>query len=309
VTAYSDIVATRGGAREFHDQPPSKLPDLGRGSRTYLAGPMRGVELYNFPAFDLAAASLRARGYIVVNSAEHDRELGFDPECSLVGFDLEAAFQWDFESLLACDGIALLEGWEDSIGARVEQSVAVLTGKWALHQVLGGWSSDGSDMFWSSRPVPWRAARCRGAGAAEDTVDSWGARALALDKAIGEAVGGPVPKPRPYRVGEERITDPETGGQKGAKSAKLGAIDPLALKELAEVAGMGEEKYARFNFAKGYPWSLSADAAFRHLLAFLDGEDNDPESGLSHAAHFAWHGLCLTTFAKRGLGTDDRIGL
>jgi hypothetical protein len=303
------VTSCRGGAREFHGQLVSKQPDLGRGSRTYLAGPMRGVNLYNFPAFDAAAENLRARGYIVTNPSEHDRELGFDPSSTLVDFDLEAAFQWDFESLLACDGIALLEGWEDSIGARAEQAVAVLTGKWALHQVLGGWSSDGSDMFWSSRPVPWRSsspapdpvvAHSRAGDAwqyrAEDTADSWGARALALDKAIGVAVG------------ETRITS-ETGGQKGAKSAKLGAIDPLALKELAEVAGMGEEKYARFNFAKGYPWSLSIDAAFRHLLAFLDGEDNDSESGLSHAAHFAWHGLCLTTFAKRGLGTDDRIGL
>ena len=42
------------------------------------------------------------------------------------------------------------------------------------------------------------------------------------------------------------------------------------------------------------------------LLAFLDGEDRDPESGLLHTAHIAWHGLALTAFLLRGVGTDDR---
>ena len=48
------------------------------------------------------------------------------------------------------------------------------------------------------------------------------------------------------------------------------------------------------------------NAAFRHLLAFLSGEDRDEESGYLHAAHFAWHGLALTSFVLRGVGTDDR---
>jgi hypothetical protein len=109
------------------------------------------------------------------------------------------------------------------------------------------------------------------------------------------------------RATEVRIIDPETGGAKGQKQTRLGALDPLALKALGDVAGMGEEKYDRFNFAKGYAWSLSVDALFRHLLAFLDGEDTDPESGLPHTAHVAWHGLALTTFLLRGRGTDDRI--
>ena len=104
---------------------------------------------------------------------------------------------------------------------------------------------------------------------------------------------------------EERITS-ATGGQKGRKSARLGGADPQALMELAEVYGMGEGKYARYNYLLGYQWSLSVDALFRHLLAFLDGEDTDPESGLLHTAHVAWHALTLTSFQKRGLGTDDR---
>lgn len=106
---------------------------------------------------------------------------------------------------------------------------------------------------------------------------------------------------------EVRVTDPETGGQKGQKLAQLGALDPLALMEVAEVAGFGGQKYERYNFAKGYKWSLSYDALQRHLHLFWAGENRDKESGLFHLAHAAWHCLALLTFYLRGKGTDDRF--
>ena len=105
---------------------------------------------------------------------------------------------------------------------------------------------------------------------------------------------------------ETRYTDPTTGGQKGQKIAQLGALEPKALMEVAKVAGFGATKYDRYNFLKGYPWSLSYDAMQRHLHAFWAGEDQDPESGLYHLAHAGWHCLALLAFKLRGLGTDDR---
>ena len=102
------------------------------------------------------------------------------------------------------------------------------------------------------------------------------------------------------------MTDLETGGQKGVKLAQLGALDPLAVTRLAEAAGYGAEKYDTHNFLRGYPYSWSFNAMIRHALAFWNGEDNDPESGLPHMAHVAWHALCLISFTTRGLGTDDR---
>lgn len=107
-------------------------------------------------------------------------------------------------------------------------------------------------------------------------------------------------------TGEVRYTDPGTGGQKGKKLAQLGAVDPNALMEVAKVAGFGAEKYDRYNFLKGYPWSLSYDAMQRHLHAYWSGQVRDPESGLPHLAHAAWHCLALLAFQVRGLGTDDR---
>lgn len=103
------------------------------------------------------------------------------------------------------------------------------------------------------------------------------------------------------------FTDPKTGGMKGQKLAELGAIDPASLMELAKVAGYGTEKYDRLNYLKGYNWSLSYDAMQRHLMAFWNGESIDPESGLHHLAHAAWHCLTLMSFDDRDLGTDDRF--
>jgi hypothetical protein len=106
---------------------------------------------------------------------------------------------------------------------------------------------------------------------------------------------------------ELRVTDPKTGGQKGQKDCQLGAVDPLALIELGKVAGFGAKKYARANYLKGYAWSLSIDALFRHILAMASGEDVDEESGRLHSACAQWHCAALTSFKLRGLGTDDRL--
>ena len=40
----------------------------------YIAGPMRGVEEYNYPAFDRQAAALEKQGWQVINPAEMDRD-------------------------------------------------------------------------------------------------------------------------------------------------------------------------------------------------------------------------------------------
>ena len=106
---------------------------------------------------------------------------------------------------------------------------------------------------------------------------------------------------------EVRVTGPTTGGQRGQKPAQLGALAALALLEVGKVAGFGATKYSTFNFVRGYAWRLSLDANVRHLLEFWNGEDRDPEFGLLHTAHAAWHGLTLTTFLLRSRGTDTRI--
>lgn len=108
-----------------------------------------------------------------------------------------------------------------------------------------------------------------------------------------------------YPVTETRVTSP-TGGEKGQKRAQLGALDPTALLRVAEAAGYGTEKYARYNYMRGYDWSLSFDAMQRHLLQFWAGENYDDESGLLHLAHAGWHCLALIHFMTFHPDFDDR---
>lgn len=107
---------------------------------------------------------------------------------------------------------------------------------------------------------------------------------------------------------EKMNTDPNTGGMKASKPSQIGFIDPQALMTLGEVAGMGAEKYDKFNYLKGFDWSLCYNAMMRHAQAFWNGEDLDPESGLPHISHAAWQALALLSFYQRNLGTDDRPG-
>jgi hypothetical protein len=86
-----------------------------RANRLYLAGPMTGIEDFNFPAFHDMGAKLRALGYIVENPAEHGVVDG------AVWADYMA---YDLTRLGLCGIIALLPGWEKSQGARLEVLIA-----------------------------------------------------------------------------------------------------------------------------------------------------------------------------------------
>lgn len=65
--------------------------------------------------------------------------------------------------------------------------------------------------------------------------------------------------------------------------------DPFTLMDLAPVCDVwvyGLKKYAAFNWAKGQPMSVPMGCAMRHVIAYLDGEAVDPESGCHHLAHY-----------------------
>jgi len=104
----------------------------------YLAGPMRGYEKYNFPAFEAAAKHLRELGYDIVSPHELDskeiREEALRSETGLIGESGKIGGETAGE-ILARDvriliddlnGIIFLPGWERSTGARLEAFVGLL---------------------------------------------------------------------------------------------------------------------------------------------------------------------------------------
>lgn len=62
-------------------------------------------------------------------------------------------------------------------------------------------------------------------------------------------------------------------------------LDPKFLQAIAEVLTYGAEKYDAHNWRQGIDTDRLYGALQRHLNAFWDGEDIDPESGHHHLAH------------------------
>lgn len=87
---------------------------------------------------------------------------------------------------------------------------------------------------------------------------------------------------------------------------RMDLIPPEALEALGDVLGFGAKKYADRNWEKGLDWSRPYGAALRHLVAWQKGEDTDPESGLPHLEHALCCVTFLVTYARRGVGKDDR---
>lgn len=115
--------------------------------KIYLAGPMRGYENFNFPAFDFAANKLREEGHTIFSPADRDRNIhgqglennktGDEAEAEkAVGFSLRDALADDIGWICHhADAIALLPGWTSSKGAMAEFATASALG---LTQIILG---------------------------------------------------------------------------------------------------------------------------------------------------------------------------
>lgn len=86
----------------------------------------------------------------------------------------------------------------------------------------------------------------------------------------------------------------------------LNLLSTEAMNQTAAVLKFGAQKYAEHNWRNGFTWGRPLAAAMRHLTAFNDGEDKDPESGLSHLAHAACCIMFLLEFEKTHPELDDR---
>jgi hypothetical protein len=104
--------------------------------RIYLAGPMRGIPNFNFPAFAAGAALLRVQGHEVFSPAERD-ENRHNPRMfkgtgditkieGKKGFSLREVLGADLDWIAKnADAVVLLPGWEFSKGAQAERALAI----------------------------------------------------------------------------------------------------------------------------------------------------------------------------------------
>lgn len=78
------------------------------------------------------------------------------------------------------------------------------------------------------------------------------------------------------------------------------------LEEELKVWMFGAKKYSAHNWRKGMPTTRGFNALMRHLTAYMNGEDNDPESGISHLAHAACCLKMMQHTAKYHPSLNDR---
>lgn len=96
---------------KYHD--PQDIAPKGPVRKLYLSGPMSGYPHCNYPLFNGTANQLRNVGYEVVNPAEDAH-----------GPSYRELLKGDILELLECDGVATLDGWWESTGARLEVQIA-----------------------------------------------------------------------------------------------------------------------------------------------------------------------------------------
>tara|TARA_R110000744_G_scaffold41270_2_gene93339 strand:- start:189 stop:566 length:378 start_codon:yes stop_codon:yes gene_type:complete len=104
----------------------------------YVAGPMRGYEDFNFPAFDRQARILSKQGWTVINPAEMDRQDGlpcsepmeFDPSVNYEDREfMRDALKRDMTFICNdCTAIYMMSNWESSRGAKAEYHLAKALG-------------------------------------------------------------------------------------------------------------------------------------------------------------------------------------
>ena len=84
-----------------------------------------------------------------------------------------------------------------------------------------------------------------------------------------------------------------------------------SVEEILKVLEFGKVKYSSWNWAtgEGFKYTRVFNSLLRHLFSWIRGEDNDPESGLSHLAHAGCNVFFLLYYVKnkhKYTTNDDR---
>lgn len=96
------------------------------------------------------------------------------------------------------------------------------------------------------------------------------------------------------------------GAKHDYEKVRVELLSSVALTEMAKALTFGAKKYEAWNWAKGISYTRVLGASLRHLLAYMSGEDKDPETGLSHIAHLACNCMFILHYEKFRTEFDDR---
>lgn len=107
-------------------------------------------------------------------------------------------------------------------------------------------------------------------------------------------------------ITESSVSSVEKAVRYNQGKIRFDLVPSEVIEAYAAIATYGAGKYSDRNWENGLSWGSCFASAMRHLWAWWRGQDNDPESGLSHLAHALWNIGAIITYACRNTGTDDR---
>lgn len=180
--------------------------------KVYCAGPMTGVENYNFDTFYQACDFLEKQGYEAINPAKLDAESGYTllrlNQLTPTEFQefLKGAMKRDLEAIQSCDALVLLPGWEGSKGARAEKAVA----EWGGLRIGYLWSERGDGFR-----LTWEDERQHDPKKPQPDADGW----------IPHVPGDPMPCDGDLEV-DVKFVDGDISNQNAARSAVFWNDDP-----------------------------------------------------------------------------------
>ena len=275
----------------------------------YLAGPMRGIEEYNFPAFRKQTAWLRGLGWKVFSPAERDEmDSTIDHTLDVAGWQgsrgLDYFMAYDLKAVCEMDCVICLPGWEHSQGARLETVTAVEINHPVFvieyddphgTRVLRSVDPDYIQAVFAERgPIEGFVAGHR------LSADCWcePEREDYRDQGAMDTPAEVIDQMERESVIEGTWAPPtalptDSAGRKATPLAS-GVLDyfPAALAEVARVSKAGNDKHnpgQPLHHARGKSTD-HADSLLRHLV---DRGTRDAETGQLHSAEVAWRALAL----------------
>jgi hypothetical protein len=265
--------------------------------KIYIAGPMRGIPEFNFPAFDDAAKRGRALGHTIISPAELDRDHGFnekgqDGKVNEKGHSgtVTAAFMrgaaWrDFLAIVGpdmytpgVDALAMLPGWEKSRGAKGERALA----EWIGLEVLDAQTfKPFAEPTFCGHPITPAIVNGDPDEEEDDFSDEPFTQAAAAIS-NGEYVVKDSGSRTTFATGAVR----DSGESKGW----FHCLPFVAIERLAKLYEAGGKKYGKSNWKKGIPLSRYLDSCFRHLHKLAEGwtDEDHAAAVMWNAAGFIW---------------------
>lgn len=276
---------------------------VGRSPICYIAGPMTGIENFNFPAFEQATSILREAGWFVYAPHENDLERGEQPRLDGVPqHKLKHYMKVDLAQVCVSDAVFMLDGWPDSKGAAIEFNTAEALDIPCYHFPNGGRIE---------------IVGLDGGGQVVVVDETIFQPEVALKTHLPDIdwTEDPMYFEQEYPLTMEEAEQAFSPDSKATNPKDLVGSHKVPLHlwpTTATVYGSlglldGMLKYGRTNWREaGVRYSIYHDATMRHLNAVWEGEWHCPDSGLPHLAHALACIAIIVDAHEAGKLVDDR---